>query len=117
MEYVGEESNSKPEHDCNTYDEGALLERGSRKNATIKHENRKLDQGNSERVLELSGKLLKLDGALLWAHTVTRPDIMSFSNTEIRDGPCPKSRFVAVESPMPPTSTPVQVNKQEMRFR
>ena len=43
LEYIGEESNSEPEHDCNAYDEGALLERGGGKDSTIKHENGKLD--------------------------------------------------------------------------
>ena len=44
--------------------------------------------------------------------TVTMPDIMSFRNVEIRDGPCPSSRFIAVGNPNPPAWTPVQVNTQ-----
>ena len=43
MEYVGEESNNEPEDDCTARNEGALLERGGRKDSTVKHENGKLD--------------------------------------------------------------------------
>ena len=43
LEYVGEESDSEPEHDCSAYDEGALLERGGGKESTIKYKNGKLD--------------------------------------------------------------------------
>ena len=43
LEYVGEESDNKPEHDCDAYDEGDLLERGVGKDSTIKYENGKLD--------------------------------------------------------------------------
>lgn len=38
-------------------------------------------------------------------------DIKNFRNAEIRDGPCPSSRFTAVVNPNPPASTPVPVNQ------
>lgn len=44
------------------------------------------------------------------------PDIMSFRNVEMRDGPCPSSRFTAVGNPIPPAWTAVEVVNQTEEY-
>lgn len=52
LEIVGEESNNEPENNGTAYNKDALLQRRGGKDSTIKYKNRKLYQGNRNRILE-----------------------------------------------------------------